>query len=78
MDSLHNLNESIVNLGDTLKRAGAGEDKGEDSQKEARDQVGQVGLQVQEDSQIKQKKGEDTLKDNEATETLQDLDKEKH
>lgn len=71
------MSKNIVNLGENLKRIGAGEDKGEDAHNEARDQVGQVGLQDQEDFQNEQKEGEDNLKDNEAVETLQDLDKEK-
>lgn len=75
---MHTLNENIVNLGDILKRVGVGEEKGEDTQKEARDQVGQVDHQDQEDSQKEQKEGEDNLKENEAVETLQNLDKEKH
>lgn len=78
MDILHTLNKQIVNLGETLKRTGAGEDKGEDAQNEAKDQVGQVDLQDQEDSQNEQKEGEENLKDNKSIETLQDLDKEKH
>lgn len=78
MDISHTLNKNIVNLGDTLKRVDGGKDKVEDAQNEARDQVGQVGLQDQEDYQNEQKEGEDNLKDNEAIETLYDLDKEKH
>lgn len=76
LDILHTLNENIVNLGDILKKGVAGEEKGEETQKETRDQAGQEDHQDQDDSQKKQKEGEDNLKENEAVETLQDLDKE--
>ena len=80
VDTLHTLNENIVNLGDSLMKANFGGemmqktkmDTGQEefSQKEASDQVNQV------DAQNKNKEGGDNQKDNKATETLQNLYKD--
>ena len=77
LDTLHTLNEKIVNLGDSLMKANFGRDKmqktrmdtrqEEVAQKESRDQVNQVD---QVDAQNKNQEGADNQKDNKATETL--------
>jgi predicted amino acid-binding ACT domain protein len=85
VDTLHTLNENIVNLGDTLMRDGLSGnmvkmtslDIGQEevALKATRDQVDQAD---QEDAQNKNQEEADSQKDNKVAETLQDLDKENH
>ena len=84
VDTLHTLNENIVNLGDYLTTTGLVGDAEQNTvqginrdelQKEASDQVNQRNLM---NDLTRTQEGEVNQKDNDAAETLQAMDKDDH
>ena len=77
MDTLHTLNENIVNLGDSLMRARFGRNMMEKASMD----IGQTEHDLKETTDLvgtqnKDQEGVDKRKVDESIETLQDLDKE--